>query len=44
VNGPVELEIEEVSPEYIRILGELLGWLFLVDSLSHIFVVAFFHR
>ena len=24
VNGPVELEFEEVSPEYIRILGESL--------------------
>ena len=43
VNGPVELEFEEVSPEYIRILGELVGrfWLIVV-SLSHIFVVAFF--
>jgi hypothetical protein len=25
VNGPVELEFEEVCPEYIRILGELVG-------------------
>ena len=30
VSGPVELEFEEVSPEYIRILGECLP-LFLFD-------------
>jgi hypothetical protein len=37
VNGPVELEFEEVSPEYIRILGELVGrfWLIVVSLLFH---------
>jgi hypothetical protein len=43
VSGPVELEFEEVSPEYIRILGEWARfWLIVLFSFSNFCLIT--HR
>jgi hypothetical protein len=46
VSGPVELEFEEVSPEYIRILGECLLFCLIVVCISFLtyFHFLFLHR